>query len=156
MNLEPVAPRSQPIILRRLPMYGEVVADSKINFYWPTEEILAQEMRTHRCTLNEISLKSLEFKIIPHEALSSVKCTLSTGRASETYEKPGANHQKKETVNIDPNVIRKVQAQESKEVGNGWVATIRFKDARGEQVSAYNPMARKIVRGEIYALQEDE
>ena len=84
-------------MLKKLPLWGEKVSDSEIDFEWPNQETFEQ-MRP------DVSIDSIEFKTMRKNSfyVSSVKVNLSNGRSSPVFENSNwTQHNDHQTINFD-------------------------------------------------------
>ena len=85
------------VTLKKLPLWGEKVSDSEIDFEWPTQETFDQ-MRP------DVSIDSIEFKTMRENSfyVSSVKVNLSNGRSSPVFENSNwTQHTNHQTIDFD-------------------------------------------------------
>ena len=92
--------------LRKLPMWGQQVTLDKIDFEWPTQEMLDR-------WLPDVSLKSITFSTYDQNGaeVSSVQCMLSNNESSPLFDISGRSQFHKKTINFDANrPVKSVQA----------------------------------------------
>ena len=73
--ITPAGP-TKSFIFRKLPMWGSDPRPERVNFEWPSLDGLS----------DQTTLKSLEFKKVRGDMISSVRCTLSNGETSGPIE----------------------------------------------------------------------
>ena len=131
-----------------LPLWGEKCRHDKINFTWPCIGFVDPFG-------SGITLKSLEFKSYNTNAISSVKCVLSTDECSPTFAKESFNgHEHPQTITFED--VSKVRAVAAYDTNGSWnsCTRIRFLDGNKNQLYEYNPYNRS-EEGTIHELAEN-
>lgn len=124
-------------VLRKLPLWGDQVADDELNFEWPTQaqfDKLGPDVR----------LQSIELKGDYDGWLSYVKCNLSDGTCSPIFASSATSHPM--TVNFDKDKpIRSVSAKDN---NGAHIADLQFFDEKVGLLYEYKPINN---RGEAKA-----
>ena len=128
-------------------MWGKDARPEKVNFCWPTEELLSQMPAN-------VTLKRLEFMKVREDSLSFVCCTLSNGATSGPIEGEGVNsHASPKVIQFDPRrPIRSVVAFDN---NSNNVCRLRFLDRTGNEIHSYNPN-NDPKRGAMHEIHENE
>ena len=81
--------------LKRLPIWGEQVSSSEINFEWPLKNDLDNLMSP------DVTLKALQFKTsLSNHAIASVTCVLQSGQNSPVFEKERTSMEHSKTATL--------------------------------------------------------
>ena len=138
--------------MRKLELWCAKVSSSKLNFEWPTRELLQQQDEG-------VYLQSIKFKSNSSGYLTSVQCNLSNGLSSPTFEQEGlaANyHQHLRTIELNRNrALRQVKAYDN----NGewpYLHDLRFLDSSGNVVHSYDPTNKNYAESSVREIGENE